>query len=122
MFNNLRRDFGRIVKQLKGEPLTTGDLSEISCSMQFGAVAAKLERDGEHWSIYRDVGVNKQIAQGLTTLQAVAELEKMQDVAGQNINVPYNHFARVKKMLETEAAAPRPPVMRGRGSPDDYAF
>ena len=34
MLRNFRRNFGRVVKRLKGEPLTLADLTKITCAME----------------------------------------------------------------------------------------
>jgi hypothetical protein len=118
MTSNLRRDFRRIVKEFRGQPLTLDDFSSITCQRHGGWGEAVREQGGETWSVYRryGFGVETHLSQGLTVREAINALRDLQEVAGRPVDVPYNHYTKVAALLPREEGPQpysRPPFEPG---------
>ena len=123
MFNDLKRNFRRAAKTRNGEPLTIDDITTIRPMDQPGTTysfRAKRQHNSEYWKIYgsgnpvlpRDWSPMT-LYPGLTLTQTLDQLEKMEneyaaELRGKKSPLPYNHYKKVREMLEAEEAAAQP--------------
>ena len=119
MLHNLKRVFGRAVKRLSGQPLTLDDISVIKAQTEPGYVRpyrARRQYDSDYWKVYTTGSLAlptewcpHTLEAGLTVQQAMEKLEALEKPYQAKLRgktgVAYNHFSKVRAMLETEAAA-----------------